>query len=236
MVMAVIGAVFASRSCNSLYQGLAVPTDGVAVTVPGVPPSVMVNATVALRLVEPDVPVRVTLAVPSVAELDAVNVAITELPVVPPVGLNATVTPPGSPLAAKLTAFVKLVRVIDTVDVPLAPRATESVPGDAATVKSLVGVFETVSDTDVVRVSEPAVAVSVITAAPSVAELEAVNVAVTELPVVAPDGLNATETPEGNPDALMVTAPVKLVREMPTVVDAEAPRTTDSEAGEAATL
>jgi hypothetical protein len=196
----------------------------------------MVNATVVLRLVEPDVPVSVTLAVPSVAELDAVNVAVTELPVVPLDGLNATLTPLGRPLAAKLTAPVKLVREIARVDAPLAPRATESAAGDAATAKSLVGVFETVSETEVVRVSDPDAAVSVIIAAPSVAELEAENVAVTEFAVVALDGLNATETPDGSPDALIVTAPEKFVREMDTVVDADAPRTTDSEVGEAATL
>ena len=51
-----------------------------------------------------------------------------------------------------------------------------------------------------VRVSEPEVAVSVTVAAPSVAVLDAVNVAVTELPVVAADGLNATVTPAGSPD------------------------------------
>ena len=57
----------------------------------------------------------------------------------------------------------------------------------------------TVSDTVVVRVSDPEVAVSVTVAAPSVAVPEAVNVAVTELPVVAVDGLNATVTPAGSP-------------------------------------
>ena len=61
------------------------------------------------------------------------------------------------------------------------------------------------------------------------------NVAVTELPVVAADGLNATVTPVGSPDALIVTAPVKLVRVMATVVAAVAPRATDNEPGDAAT-
>ena len=100
MVSAVIVDVLLSRSCSSLNHGLAVPTEGVAVTVPPPPPLVTVNATVVLRDVEPDVPVMVTLAVPSVAVPDAVKVAVTELPVVAPDGLKATVTPLGSPLAA----------------------------------------------------------------------------------------------------------------------------------------
>ena len=85
------------------------------------------------------------------------------------------------------------------------------------------------------RDSDPEVAVSVTVALPSVAVDDAVNVAVTELPVVAVDGLNTTVTPEGNPDAASVTAPVKLVRVIDTVVDALAPRRTDSVAGDAAT-
>ena len=55
--------------------------------------------------------------------------------------------------------------------------------------KSLAAVPVTVSDTGVVRDSVPEVAVSVTVAAPSVAMLDAVNVAVTELPVVALDGI-----------------------------------------------
>src|SRR4029078_13028241 len=94
----------------------------------------------------------------------------------------------------------------------------------------------TVSDTLVVRVSEPDVAVSVTAAAPSVAVLDAVNVAVTELPVVAVDGLNATVTPLGRPDALIVTAPVKLVRAMATVVEAVAPRVIATAEGEGVTV
>ncbi len=130
-VTAVIGAVFESRSCSSLNHGLALPTEAVAVTVPGVVPLVTVSATTVVRLVEPEVPVSVTFAVPSVAVLDAVNVAVTELPVVAVDGLNATVTPLGRPVAAKPTAPVKLVRVMAIVDAPLAPRATESEAGEA---------------------------------------------------------------------------------------------------------
>jgi hypothetical protein len=131
---------------------------------------------------------------------------------------------------------VKLVRVMATAVAPLAPRATESDPGDAATVKFGVVTSLTVSDAVVVRESEPDVAVKVIVAAPSVAVPDAVKVAVTELPVVAVDGLNATVTPAGRPVALMVTAPVKLVREIASVVAALPPRANVRVPGEAATV
>jgi hypothetical protein len=136
-------------------------------------------------------------------------------------------------VALNPTAPVKLVRLIAIVDVAVAPRATEvALPGP--TVKSLP-VF-TVSDTGVLRASEPDVPVMQTLAAPSVAVPDAVNVAVTLLPVVAADGLNATVTPDGSPVALNDTAPVKLVRLMATVVLAVPPRARETEAGEAATV
>jgi hypothetical protein len=195
-----------------------------------------VSATVVVREVVPEVAVIVTVAAPSVAVPEAVKVAVTEFPVVAADGLKATVTPVGSPVALIVTAPVKLVRVIAMVDAPLPPCATDSDPGDAAIVKVCVATSFTVSDTEVVRVSVPEVAVKVTVAAPSVAVLDAVNVAVTELPVVAVDGLNATVTPAGSPLAVMVTAPVKLVRAIATVVEAVAPRVTETAPGEGVTV
>jgi hypothetical protein len=117
--------------------------------------------------------------------------------------------------------------------VAVAPRATEvAAPGPM--VKSLPAV--TVSDTGVERVTEPEVPLRVTVAPPSVAVPDAVNVAVTEFPVVAVDGLNATVTPLGKPLAVKLTAPVKLVREMAIVVLAVPPRASDSDPGEAATV
>src|SRR5690606_26347447 len=120
-------------SCSSLYQGLLDATTGVAVTDPGSPPPVTVSDTVVVRVMEPDVAVSVTVAAPSVALAEALNVAVTELPVVAPEGLNATLTPEGSPEALMVTAPVKLLRVMAIVVPALAPRATDSEPGDAAT-------------------------------------------------------------------------------------------------------
>jgi hypothetical protein len=193
----------------------------------------MVRATDVVRVMEPEVAVMVTVAAPSVAVLEAVNVAVTELPVVAVDGLNATVTPLGKPDALIDTAPVKLVRLMAMAALPLAPRATLKGAG-VPSVKSPVPV--TVSDTDVVRMTAPEVAVSVIGAVPSVAVLEAVNVAVTELPVVAADGLNATVTPLGSPEALIWTAPVKLVRLMAIEVLPLAPRATDNDAGDGDTV
>src|SRR5688572_20103786 len=167
----------------------------------------------------------VTVAAPTVAVLDAVNVAITELPVVAVDGLKDTVTPLGNPLAVKLTAPVKLLRLMAMVAAADAPRATV-VAGPAPRVKSPAAL--TVSDTVVLRTVLPDVPVMVTVAAPSVAVLEAVNVATTELPVVAVDGLKATVTPLGRPVAAKLTAPVKLVRLMAMVAPADAPRTTDT--------
>src|SRR5262245_30841589 len=144
--MAVMVAVFESRSCSSLNHGLDDPTDGVAVTIPCVGGVEMVSATGVVRVDPPETALIVTVAAPSVAEVEAVKVATTELPVVAVAGLNATVTPLGRPVALIVTAPVKLVRLIVMVLVPLAPCATVSGPDDA-TVKSLVGTAVTVTAT-----------------------------------------------------------------------------------------
>ena len=88
----------------------------------------------------------------------------------------------------------------------------------------------TVKLSDVVRDSVPETPVIVTVAAPSVAVLEAVSVSVLALPVVG-SGPSVALTPAGRPLALRSTEPVKLVRMMLTVLDAEAPRFTASEDG-----
>ena len=92
----------------------------------------------------------VTVAAPSVAVLEAVNVAVTELPVVADDGLKATVTPDGSPVAAKLTAPVKLLRLMAMLVPALAPCATETALA-LPSVKSPAAV--TLNDTDVACVT-----------------------------------------------------------------------------------
>ena len=87
----------------------------------------------------PDVPVMVTVYVPTVAVLPAVNVT-TLLPVVGFVP-NAAVTPVGSPDAASVTLPVKLsTSVTETLSVALPPCVTESVDDEGASVKLGVAV------------------------------------------------------------------------------------------------
>jgi hypothetical protein len=90
-----------------------------------------VRETVVLlvRLV-PDMPVRVTVNVPKVAVLLAVNVKV--LVLVALAGLKDAVTPLGRPEADKLTLPLKpFCGVIVTVLLPLVPCGTVTLPGDA---------------------------------------------------------------------------------------------------------
>lgn len=87
----------------------------------------------------PEVPVIVTVEVPMVAVLLAVKVSV--LLVVAVAGLNAAVTPEGSPLAARFTLPVKpLISVSVIADVPVPLWPTLNVVGERAMTKS--GVVE----------------------------------------------------------------------------------------------
>ncbi|HKE96601.1 MAG TPA: hypothetical protein VKB34_19990, partial [Povalibacter sp.] len=153
-----------------------------------------VSATLAVCDNDPDVPVIVTVAAPSVAVDDAVKVSVAAVPVVD-VGLKLAVTPLGNPLAVKAMLPVKPpVREIATEVVPDAPRSRLSVDGVDASVKSGVAAAETVNEIDAAPESEPDVPVTVTGAVPSVAVLDAVNVNVALLPVVVA-GLKLAVTP-----------------------------------------
>jgi len=96
--------------------------------------TVRLSVTVCVKV--PDVPVMVTVEVPVVAVLLAVNVSVL-LVVTPVAGLNAAVTPAGSPVATRLTLPVKPLiseREIAVVPVPLCP--TLKVVGERAMTKS----------------------------------------------------------------------------------------------------
>jgi hypothetical protein len=169
----------------------------------GLAPTVTAMAVLAVR--EPEVPVIVTVAAPIVAELLAVSVRMLE----PVAGLvpKAAVTPPGRPVAARLTEPVNPFRSVTVmVSVALLPCVTARVDAEAASVKLSGALTTTVSATVVVAVSEPEVPVIVAVEVPAVAELLAVRV-ITLLPVV---GLvaNLAVTPLGNPDAASATLPV----------------------------
>jgi len=88
--------------------------------------------------------------VPAVAVLLAVKVRV-ELPepgAAIDLGLNAAVTPEGSPLAESDTAELNTPEtVVEIVLVPEPPAATERLAGDALMAKSGVAVAETVRET-----------------------------------------------------------------------------------------
>jgi hypothetical protein len=117
----------------------------------------------------------VTVAVPTVAVLLAVNVST----LVEVVGLvpYATVTPLGRPVAASVTLPVNPpTSVTVMVSVPVLPCGTDREVGEGVSVK--LGVVEalTVSAIVVVAVRLPEVPLMVTVAAPTVAVLLAVNV------------------------------------------------------------
>src|ERR1700749_2166480 len=159
---------------------------------------------VALWLSEPEVPVTVTVTVPVVAVAEAVKVR-TEVAV--PFGAGVTgfvekpaVTPLGKPLAARLTAELKLFwLVMMIVLVPLLPCLTVRDEGDAPMVKFGVPPAFTVSETVVVATRLPDVPVMVTVAVPVVAVALAVKLNV--LLVAVGLGLNAAVTPLGSPEA-----------------------------------
>jgi hypothetical protein len=162
-------------------------------------------------VVEPEVPVIVTVAAPTVALAEAVSVSVeVALPFAGGVtGLveNAAVTPVGRPLALNVVAELKPpVLVMVMVLVPFAPWVTVTDAGEAPMVKFGVAVALTVSATVVVAVRLPEVPVIVTVDVPVVAVELAVSVS-TLVPVV---GFvpNAAVTPLGRPDAARVTLPL----------------------------
>jgi len=144
------------------------------------------------------------MKVPVVAELLTVSVNVPVL--VALLGLNDAVTPVGRLDAEKLTLPVKpFVGWMVIVDVPLLPRATLRLLGDAERLKFGPGV--TARAIAVVCVKPPDMPVIVTVTLPVVAVLLAVSVSVLVLVVLL--GLNDAVTPLGRPDADKATLPVK---------------------------
>src|SRR6267378_2558372 len=160
--------------------------------------------TVRLILTEcdrvPDLPLTLTLKVPVVAEPPTVNVSV--LAEVEEFGLKVAVTPVGRLDAEKLTLPVKpRIGLMVIVDVPVLPRATLRLLGDAERLK--FGPGFTVRAIVVVCVSPADVPVIVTVTLPVVAVLLAVSVSVLVLVVLL--GLNDGVTPLGTPVADKVT-------------------------------
>jgi hypothetical protein len=152
----------------------------------------------------PEVPVTVIVEVPAAAELPTARVRTLE--VVDDVGLNAAVTPLGSPDTAKDTLPVKgLISFTAIVSVPLELWAIETVDAEGVSVNPPVP-ETTLSVNEVGAVMLPEVPVTVTVYAPVAVELPTVSVRTLE--VVDDVGLKAEVTPLGSPDALKETVPV----------------------------
>ena len=165
----------------------------------------------------PEVPVMVTVDVPSVAVALALRVST----LVPVVGLvaNRAVTPLGKPVAARVTLPVNPPAPATViVSVALLPCPTDRVGGEAESVNpGLATVRAMVVD----AASVPEVPAMVTLDVPAAAVLLAVKVSV----LLAVAGLvpNAAVTPLGRPDAARVTAPVNPPRSVTVMVSLPRP-------------
>ena len=168
--------------------------------------AVMVSAIVVLAVIEPEVPMMVTVAVPTVAVLLAASVST--LVAVAGLVAKVAVTPLGRPDAVRVALPANPFRsVIVMVLLALSPWAIDTAGAEGASVKVGVGLAPTVTTMDVDVTREPALPVIVTVAVPTVAVLLAVSVRTLE-PVV---GLvpKAAVTPLGKPDAARVAVLLK---------------------------
>jgi len=157
----------------------------------------------------PDVPVIVMVTVPRAAALLAVKVSV--LVVVALAGLNAAVTPLGSPDAERLTLVLKpLSGLTVIVLVPLVPWMRMRLIGEAERVKSPGGF--TTSAIEVLLLRLPEVPVTVTVKVPIVALAEADSVK--RLVVVAGFVPKTAVTPLGSPEAVRVTLPLNPFRRL----------------------
>jgi hypothetical protein len=166
---------------------------------------VMVSRIVVLAVNEPEVPVMVTVAVPTVAVLLAASASA--LVAVAGLVAKVAVTPLGNPEAVRVTEPVNPFRSVTVMESgAVRPSAIDTAGAAGASVKLAVGLVLTVRAMAVLAVRVPEVPVMVTVAAPTVAVLLAVRVT-TLLPVA---GLvaNTAVTPLGRPVAARVTEPV----------------------------
>src|SRR3954471_2644696 len=99
-------------------------------------PAVTVSEAVAECAVAPDVPVTVNVAVAADAAAAAVSVSVELPPAVTEVGLNAPVTPAGSPDTDQVTVCaLPLITVVAALNVVDDPAATVRLPGETETPK-----------------------------------------------------------------------------------------------------
>lgn len=136
---------------------------------------------------------------------------------------SATVTPFGSPVTAKVTAPVKLLRTMVAVVEPVPPWATETVVrlSEIEAIEAK-GLTTSVSCTDAAGIPGP-VPLSVMGYVPGVACAVAESETTIELPVVG-DGEMFALTPVGSvPSTANVTSPRNSVRRTMMVVETASP-------------
>lgn len=152
----------------------------------------------------PDVPVMVTVNVPTFARLPTVSVRVLED--VAGFGLNDADTLPGKPEADNLTLPVKpFGGAMVMVDLPFVPREMLRVEGEAERLKS--GPEVSVREIVVVPVRLAQTPLIVTVNVPSAAVALALRVSVLLLAV--PAGLKDAVTPLGRPKADKLTTPLK---------------------------
>jgi hypothetical protein len=178
----------------------------ICVVPPPPPDAVTVRETLAVWVTPPPVAVKVTVDVPVTAVLLAVKVSV-ELPLpgaAIDVGLKLAVTPEGKPEAERESAELNPpLTVVESVVLPVLPWTIDTLAGETLTAKSGVAAAVIVSETVVVCVTPPPVAVTVTVDVPVTAVLLAVKVSAEfPLPGAAIDaGLKLAVTPEGKPEA-----------------------------------
>src|SRR5437660_6041222 len=204
--------VSAAGESDRVYSGaaLTVRVSGVE-RLPGVP-----------------VPSTVRLYTPGATAAPTLTVSV-ELVPVGAAGLNDPVTPVGAPPRLKVTAPAKLVRVMVTVELPVAPCPIVSAAGESDRVYS--GAALTVRVSGVERLPGVPVPSTVRLYTPGATAAPTLTVSVELVPVGAA-GLNDPVTPAGAVPRLRVTGPVKLVRVIVTADVPVAPCPIVSAAGE----
>jgi hypothetical protein len=163
-----------------------------------------VTLIVVLWVRPPDLPVMVTVEVPTLARVPADRVSVLFL--VAGSGPKAAVVPLRRPDADRVTFPPKpFDGVMVIVVAPLAPRPMLKVVGEAASAK--LGAAATVRETVVELFKLPHTPLTVTGKVPRAALCVAVNVS--ELLPVVLAGLNFALTPLGSPEADRLTLPVK---------------------------
>jgi len=151
------------------------------------------------------VPVTVIGYVPVIVEASTVKVSVELPPAVTDAGLKEAFTPAGSvPVLMAMLSALPLVIVVEMVEVPVPPCATETELGFALIEKSFVTGAVIVNETVVECVALGPVPVIVTVYVPGVA-LPAPSVSVELLPALTDAGLNEAVAPEGTPLALSET-------------------------------